>query len=228
MKKIAVTLSLLAVAAGAYAQGLVGVANGTSTQFRTNSTAIGGTAGLALSASGPGYFYEVLSAPSTVTTIDSSLQALFQSGTPWVDSGLTASNTTFAGRENAGSGNVNGWAAGETRSFIIVGWSGSEGTTWASLAAKLNGATLSGGMWTGGTLVNGGWVGATSIGNRQAGGLVSGNTIPTPSLFGTASDAQGTPIIGTTDLFVVAPEPTSFALVGLGAAAMMIFRRRKS
>jgi hypothetical protein len=46
--------------------------------------------------------------------------------------------------------------------------------------------------------------------------------------FGTGGTAQGTPITTPTDLFVVnIPEPTTMALAGLGAAALVIFRRRK-
>src|ERR1051325_3267986 len=165
MKKLAVTLSLLAIAAGAFAQGSVNPNNGLNTQFRTNSTGIGGGAGLALSASGGPYFYEVLTAPSSVTTVDSSLQGLLSG--PWSDTGLLATNTATAGRE-AGPQGVNFWAVGATNSFIVVGWSANEGSTWSAISAKLSGATLQGGVWTGGTLVNGGFVGATVVSFRQA------------------------------------------------------------
>jgi len=225
MKKLAVTLSLLAIAAGAFAQGSVSPANSGTTLFRTNSTGAGGLAGTAISSAGGPYFYEVLTAPSSVTTVDASLQALLSA--PWSDTGLTASNTGIAGRMNAGTTTVNNWAASVQQSFVVVGWSANEGSSWSQVAARLAGAQLSGGVWTGGTLINGGFLGATVVGFRQAGGVTTAGTISTPGLFGSASDAQGTPITSSTDLFVVAPEPTSFALVGLGAAAMMIFRRRK-
>jgi len=238
MKKLAVTLSLLAIAAGAFAQGSITVANTTTTLFRTNavgSAAQGGTAGSALSATGPGYFYEVLTAPSTVTTVDASLQALV-TGTTWSDTGLHPVNTGIAGRMSASSSTVNNWGAGSAQSYIIVGWSGDLGSTWSQVSALINGSTLSGGVWSGNlstfasTLPAGqnAFVGATSVGWRQAGGVTTAGTIPTPVIFGTVDDAQGTTLKTPTDLFVVGvPEPTSFALAGLGAAAMMIFRRRK-
>jgi len=233
MKKLAVTLSLLAVAAGAFAQGSVSTANTGTTLFRTNSVGAGGTAGTALTASSGLFLYEVLTAPSSVTTVDASLQALLSA--PWSDTGLTASNTGIGGRMGSTATTVNSWSAGVQQSFVVVGWSVTEGSSWAQVAARLAGAQLSGGVWTGGTLVNGGFLGATyvnavtgTVGFRQAGGVTTSGTIGTPGLFGSAADAQGTPITTPTDLFVVAPEPTSFALVGLGAAAMMIFRRRKA
>jgi len=234
MKKLAVTLSLLAIAAGAFAQGSVSPANSGTTLFRTNSLGLsGGSAGTAVSSAGGPYLYEVLTAPSSITTIDASLQALLSA--PWSDTGLTASNSGIAGRMNAGSTTVNNWAAGVQQSFVVVGWSASEGSSWAQVSGRLAGAQLSGGVWSGGGLINGGFLGATyvnagtgTVGFRQAGGVTTAGTIGTPGLFGSAADAQGQPITGLTDLFVVnVPEPTSFALVGLGGAALMIFRRRK-
>jgi hypothetical protein len=137
MKKLAVALSLLAVAAGAFAQGSITVANTSTTQFRTNAIGVpsnGGTAGLALSATGPGYYYELLTAPSTVTTIDTSLQALL---TPtWSDTGLRATNTALAGRMSGSTTTVNNWAPGVTQSrwavFREASWSAAAPCRFAS------------------------------------------------------------------------------------------------
>jgi len=226
MKKLAVTLSLLAVAAGAFAQGSVSMNNTTTTLFRTNSVGAGGTAGSAVSSAGGPFIYAVLTAPSTVTTVDASLQALLSS--PWSDTGLQGANTGLAGRESSASTTANNWAIGQTNSFIVVGWSSNEGASWAAVSGKLTGAQFSGGVWSGGGLVNGGFLGATTVSFSQSGGVTTAGTIPAPALFGTGASAQGNPITTSTDLFVVAPEPTSFALIGFGAAAMMIFRRRKA
>jgi hypothetical protein len=226
MKKLAVTLSLLAIAAGAFAQGTVGPGNTGTTRFQTNSTAIGGGVGNANAANGP-FFYEVLTAPSTVTTVDASLQALVQAGSLWSDTGLRPTNTAIAGAM-AGPTAVSHWDIGVSQSYIIVGWSANLGSSWGQVATELNGATLSGGLWSGGTLGSSGFLGATAVGWRQAGGVIGSTTIPTASLFGTVDDAQGTTIKTPTSLFVIAPEPTSFALAGLGAAALMVLRRRKA
>jgi len=227
MKKVAVTACLLATAAMAFGQGAVNMNNTTATRFQTNAVATGGTTGnTATTASG--FFYEVLTAPSSITTVDASLQQLLSA--PWSDTGLSGKNGSPAGLETGNGTGVANWAIGQTNSFIVVGWSANEGATWASVAAKLQGAALSGGAWSGGGLIGGGFLGATVVGFRQAGGVDSAaNTIPTAQLFGGASDPQGTPVIGNTTLFVVGavPEPSTMALAGLGLAAMTIFRRRK-
>jgi len=213
-KAIAAGLPLLAFASFTFGQGSVNVANSPSTLFRTNNF---GNVGPALSAMGP-WYYEVLTAPSTVTSVDPSLQQLLSA--PWSDTGIQMTNTGLAGRESGGVGGAataNFWPAGQTNSFIIVGWNSLVGSNWAAAAGKLLGL---------GGLTYGMFIGATTVGFRQAGGVVGANTIPTASLFGSTVDAQGSPITGPTDLFTV-PEPSSFALAGLGIAALTIFRRRK-
>lgn len=236
MKRLISTLCLSGLAAAAFAQGTVNFSNGSNTSIHTNALAVsGGTTGNTSSSTAApgGYLFEVLTANSTVTSVDSSLQGLLSS--TWSDTGLIGSNTTFAtgGRIGAsGTGlTVNNWQPGVQQSFIVVGWSASEGSTWAQVAAKLNGATFvnngSGNTFQGGTLTLGGFIGASTIQAGQAGG--GAQSLAAFSLFGTAAGSSGTPITTPTDLFIVtaAPEPGTFALVGLGAAAMLIFRRRK-
>ncbi len=225
MKKIAATLCLLATAAVAFGQGTVVPANTSSSTFRTNSTATGGTSGNATGLGG--FYFEVLTAPSGVTTVDASLQQLLSA--PWSDTGIGMTNTSLGGRTSSSVGSpavANNWGAGNSNSFIVVGWSVNEGTTWAQVAAKLQGAHFNGSMWDAGpNLVNNGFVGATVIGVRAA-GLPDGTGAP--GLFGAAADTQGVPVIGPSTLFVVnIPEPSTFALGGLGLAALGIFRRRK-
>jgi hypothetical protein len=232
MKKLLITLGLAAVAAGAFAQGTVNPANTAGTLFHTNAPVNNAGVIPGVGNTGPalgGFYYEVLTAPSSVTTVDSSLQGLLSG--PWSDTGLRLTNTTFAtgGHVSGPSGTagvVANWPNAR-QSYIIVGWSATEGaTTWTGISAQLAGATFSGGKWTGGLLVPGGFVGATTI-QAAVSGTPAG--IGTFSLFGAGTNVNGSPIVTPTDLFLVdaVPEPTSFALVGLGAAALMIFRRRK-
>ena len=214
MKRILLSICILAgINAAALGQGSVGVANTPTTLFRTNTGVIFGSA---ISSMGP-WYYEVLTAPSTVTSVDASLQQLLSA--PWSDTGVMASNTGIAGRMAAAGGLgsvVNFWPAGQTNSFIIVGWNSAAGANWAAVASRLQGGGWSYGMF----------IGATTIGFRQAGGVVGGNTIPTPLLFGSGPDAQGQPITTPTDLYVIIPEPSIPALAGLGIAVLTILGRR--
>jgi hypothetical protein len=228
MKKLVATLSLAALATGVYAQGTIDIHNNTAQAFRTNTVAIGGAAGSATAASGGGnWYYEVLTAPSTVTTLDTSLQGLLTA--PWSDTGVSGTNGALAGRM-AGNANqvANFWPVASEQTFIVVGWSATEGTSWAAVAAHLAGAQLTGGQWGGGGLVAGGFLGASTLGIAYS-GPASG---PGQVLFnGTASASLPVPVAGTTDMYIVGggvvPEPATLALAGLGAAALMIFRRRK-
>jgi len=234
MKKIAVTLCLTAIASAAFAQGTVNFANTSGTTFRTNAIATGGTSGNTAAAAG-GFIYEVLTAPSSVTTVDASLQGLLSA--PWSDTGLKGTNSLLAtgGRASGPSGSggiVQNWAGGAGQSFIVVGWSSNLGSTWAAVSAELAGAQLqaAGGsfMWTGGNFtpfVGNAFLGASTI---QAANSGAPDGTGAFTLFGASGGAQGTPITTPTSLFVVnVPEPTSMALAGLGLAAGFILRRRK-
>jgi len=229
MKKLIATLALGAFAGGAFAQGIVTFANTPTSLFQTESNGV--VTSTAAGATGS-YDYELLTAASTVTSLDASLQGLLSA--TWTDTTLMATNTAAAGKLNAGSQVTvpTGWPGGAQEAYIVVGWSANEGSSWATVSSELAGAVLgtnaSGNLyWSGGGLKSGGYVGATVIGNAESGG--GPLSLPSFVLFGSAASGQGTPIIGSTELYLVSPvpEPTTFALAGLGAAAMLIFRRRK-
>lgn len=232
MKKLIATLGLAAVTSAGFAQGTVLVLNTSTARVNTNSIATGGTSGNTAASTTAFFYYEVLTAPSTVTTVDANLQQLLNG--PWSDTGAAATNTSGVGRLSGSTAapdaaaNVNNWGVGVNQSFIVVGWSAGLGSTWAQVAARLSGASLVAGngsfYWSGGTLVGNEFLGATAIGQAFA----APQTGPAPQLWGSAPDAQHTPISTATTLFVVqVPEPSTFALAGLGAAALLIFRRRK-
>jgi len=236
MKKLAATLCLTALATAAFAQGTVNSANGSGTLFRTNSIGIGGTSGntangapSAGAATHGGFQYHLLVAPSTVTSVDASLQGLLSG--PWSDGGINMTNATLAsgGRINGPSGTAGqtqNWPANATESFIVVGWSADEGADWATFRTALLGAHFNGSFWDQGALLqNGGFIGASTIQQLASGDAVG--AAPS-SLFGSVGPS-GTPITTPSTLWVVnVPEPTSMALAGLGLGALVIFRRRKA
>jgi hypothetical protein len=212
MKKLIATLCLTALATGAFAQGLVKFQNSTTTTVGLVST--GGTIvaapGSALTA--PNWYYALLAAPSGTANPHE-----------FTFAGLYATNTTSAGRLQGGllSPGVaaQNWAAGETKSFLVAGWSADNGNVWNPAWIAPGNVHLANGDFAGTPL---GWFGVSTIGTGVAGGPDSnGNNLPTLALFGAL------PSINTGFTMVQVPEPATMALAGLGAAALLIFRRRK-
>jgi len=226
MKKLAVTLCLSALAVGAFAQGTINFLNGTTTLTRTNGTGIGLTAGN--TSPGAGYYYAVFTASSSITSVTA--QDLLSSSWTWT--GIYGTNTAATtGGRFSGGGNVataTGWQPGQTNSYCVVGWSADLGASWSSIAAQLQGSTFTGGAYRGNNWSKtGGFFGLSSVGFGASGGGPSG--LPAFSLFGSTPTGQGTPISSGFDLFATqVPEPSTLALAGLGAAAIVIFRRRKA
>jgi hypothetical protein len=214
------TLWLTVLAATVSAQGTINIGNTSTTLVSTNAGIAGPTSPV------PGSFiYGVFTAPSTVTTIDAYLLNLLTS--TWTFTGVYATNTALStgGRFSGGAGvpTVTGWPAGVTNSYLVLGWSANIGTTWSAVSSAMMDAAISSG---GSTLIYGGWLGASAIGFGAAGGGTGG--LPAFSLISTAGpDAQGTPISTGWQLYTVIPEPGTIVLAGLGAASLMIFRRRK-
>jgi len=133
----------------------------------------------------------------------------------------TAGSFTFAnvyGTNNAAAGRFTGGTAslpttippGTAFSFEVAGWSASLGPTFvpAWLTGNFGGKS--------------GSFGLSGIGTATAGG----GTPPAPPgiIFGATGLTSG---FNMTPTGAPVPEPTSMALFGLGAAALMIFRRRK-
>jgi hypothetical protein len=221
MKTLFAFLAAILAVASTFGQGLVSVFNTPTTPFQTNIFgAIGGVANAGT------FDFEVLTAPSTVTSVDSSLQDLLTS--TWSDTGIFAQNTTFPGRMSTTNQVANNWPAGSEQSFIILGWTANLGTfhdVMSELAGAYLGTEEGSYTWFGGGF-DYGFLGATTVGTAFAGGGASG--LPPFALFGSATNVQGTPISTPTELYhIFVPEPTVAAMAGLGAAVMLIFRRRK-
>lgn len=200
MKKLITTLCLTALVTGAFAQGLVKFSN-SATTLVTDSV-LGST-----TPAGAGqYFYGVFTAPEGTTDPFA-----------FTFSGTYATNSVagrFQGGLNTGIA-VTGWAAGDTKSYFVAGWNAGMGHDYKPLWLEelLNNAAGDSGVF-----------GISAIGVGVAGGTDPlGNSLPALVLFG-ASPSIAT---GFSLQPIPVPEPTTMALAGLGAAALLIFRRRK-
>jgi hypothetical protein len=108
--------------------------------------------------------------------------------------------------QNPGQATIAGFAPGTTVNFIIAGWRTTAGGVAADWSAARN-SLLSYGHSTLGFLILG------------------GGAIPDSSAFGTTTSATVQQVGGFN--VVTVPEPSSMALAGLGAAGLLLFRRRK-
>jgi len=166
-------------------------------------------------------------APSTQNTISSANGSF----TGWTLAAI-GQNTGVAGRltgNNADGGaavQVNGGAytaAGGTADFAIVGWSANIGSDWTAAAAGFRGFAANG-TWT---ISNPNMPGGSS--NVWFGVSIVANDIVLQPLAASYNSVFGAAAIPGMNLSAVpVPEPTMIALAGLGAAALVIFRRRKA
>jgi len=128
---------------------------------------------------------------------------------PFSFTGTYATNLVQAGFFGSPAARtVTGWAAGATMSYEVAMWSSSLGPTWNPSWLQGNFGGLQG------------IFGKSAIATGASGGLGVPATPPL-SLFGSTGISAG--IVGVQTI----PEPSSMALAGLGAAALLIFRRRK-
>jgi len=114
----------------------------------------------------------------------------------------TINSTAAAGAGrmlNPGIATITGFTPGTSVNFIVRAWqSSSGGNDWAAARPGL-----------------------TALGTSALGTvLLGGGAIGTPTAFGVGVGQIG-------GFNVVVPEPSSMALAGLGAASLLLFRRRK-
>lgn len=121
--------------------------------------------------------------------------------------GLNSTAAAGLGRmQNPGQAVISGFTAGSTVNFIIRGWQVAGGGVAADWAAARNNLAA---------------VGTSSLGFL----ILGGGAIPDSSAFGTTSSATVQQVGGFN--IVPVPEPSSMVLAGLGAASLLLFRRRK-
>jgi hypothetical protein len=202
MRKLAAILCLSALTTGAFAQGLVNFINTATT---LSSATVNGTSAATTGNPGSYYYGLLIAAPGTTDLL------------AFRFAGLYATNLAAPGRF---SGGINVpcpvWAAGAAMSYVVVMWSASLGTDFN--AQWLLTGNFPGAPW-------GAVFGLSTIATGIAGGAGTPAS-PAYNLFGGAtgiSQGFGAVQVGG----VPAPEPSSIALVGLGAAALLISRRRK-
>jgi hypothetical protein len=200
-EKLLMVLSIVWLGASSFAQGLVKFLNSSSTLISA-PVAGGFSLGTIQPYSTAIYYFALLTAP--IGTSDPSA---------FTFAGIYATNTatTTGGRIMGGTANgvpVNGWAAGESRAFEVVGWSSD-----------------------GGTVFNPGWLtysvnvpalfGRSGIGQGLAGGTDSnGASIPPLALFGAAPSISSGFVLGV-------PEPTTCALAGFAGLCLMLLRLQR-
>jgi hypothetical protein len=207
MKKLLTIGALVSAATLSFAQGTVNFANGSTTLISA------GGAAMPTSATGGTFNFAVFLAPSTTVnavglpSTPSYTDPLFQ------QEGVngTVNSPTAVGRLVTRNGVVVGGVAGSTIDFIVRGWSANAGATWAEALAFYNGGSPSQAMY----------IGQSLIGNDLK--LGDGAAVASTTLFGL------TPVqVGGFNLALIpaVPEPTSMVLAGLGAASLLLFRRR--
>ena len=212
MKKIAITLSITAMAACAFAQGTVNFNNVPSQLINTNGLANGGTRGATAAGAAGTFYYGLFIAPVGQTI--GGVADLFSG--PWTFTGTYGTNTAAAGRLSGGPGTgvpVTGWAGGTSADYVLAGWSANLGHDWAQVMPLVQGGP--------GSYSPSQFFGASLIGEGISGGGPLGQ--PVLALFGAAA-----PNIQGFDLMAGVPEPTTFVLGGLGVASLLIFRRRRA
>lgn len=207
MKRTLTTLILGLVVCSSFAQGTLTFNNSSLTLISTNSVEGGPPTGPTSSVLGS-YFYAMFTAPVSVTTYGGVNDANWTLRE-------TATNTAAAsGGRLVGGQPPTALPGGSTVNFIILGWEAHLGTSWAQALNNLNSPFLEF-YWLGQSAI-----GMNAIFNDPAAAPVNG-------AFGTT----GGPVVPG---FVVnfnygpnTPEPSCLVISGLGAALLLLNRRRK-
>jgi hypothetical protein len=199
MKKILLTTALGLIAASGFAQGTFTFANTATTLVTTNTSQGTGAANSAMASRVTLWYSSAASSPVAPSVGNN------WDFTGWSQTTLTtpdAVGTPQAGRFSGGGQTTDTVPGGNSAWLFVSGWASPVGTVYTTFQEALNG---------------GGLVGVSSIWSQVMGS-------PPPALPTVMATGAG----GFTGLVLApVPEPSTFVLAGLGAAALMIFRRRK-
>ena len=199
MKKLLALAALVGMTAMSYGQGQISWNNTSGTLISVGGTSMPANSPVS---SATTYWFGLFYAPVGTAAPASGLQGIDDPN--WQLVSAYAQNSTAAsgaGRFlNPGNATIPGFAAGTSVNFIIRGWqSTSGGSDWAAAKSGLA------------------YIGNSALGTA----LLGGGAIPLPIAFGVGAGQ-----VGGFNLVPV-PEPSSMALAGLGAASLLLFRRRK-
>jgi len=219
MKKLLGILAISALAASAFAQGTVVLGNQTGLVKQWTSAA--DSTLISVPKSG-GYVFLVAAPVGTALPNPlysagkmnySSLAGFLSANPGWATpNGPVIGDTTSspgliaaaAGVFNAGTYTINNVAGGASASYLLLGWTGSFTSVDSAITA-----------WN---------AGQNMFGESAIATTPTGNPGATPVA---AAVSLKSTFAGMTLAPGIIPEPSTFALAGLGAAAMLIFRRRK-
>jgi len=223
MKKalvIAATLALGIVAS--QAQGLVSISLTGGILASTNGSAGGFGTGKIAGTGTAGYYFELLYSASLTATTAADITQTGNLG-QWTDSGVfgASQSALSAGKINSGSSvAANGWTLPGTaydnqRAVVVVGWSGSYGTTYAAFLNSLASGLTPGGYY------------GFATGLNYAGG--GGSSLPAVDMWGNQTTLPNSGLNNgiVLNYVVPTPEPGTLALAGLGGLSLLAFRRKK-
>lgn len=200
MKNLLTLAALIGATTISSAQGIVNFAN--------SGTTLISAGGVAMPGSGTAAFnFAVFLAPSG--TVGASGSSALFTDPLWQSAAAYNVNGATAGRLVSAQKDV-GQAIGSIQDFLVRGWSANAGATWAEALA----------FWNNGSPSQNMFIGTSTIGNDI---LLGGGTTPISTLFGAGANQVTAFNMG---LVTAIPEPTSMVLAGLGAASLLLFRRR--
>ena len=213
MKKLLTITALMGLTSLSYGQGTVNFSAGASAATRLSYVTPFGT-NAAISSAAGSYYFALFVGPTALGTNFGTMPGW---NDPTANGFSLVSYGTNSGVLGRMTGNpdtagtvVNGFGAGTSANFVVLGWSANiGGPNYSAFQAWANGSAQNPDQFWGHSLV---------ASNVQLGG----GLIPPGNIFGAGA--------GQIPGFVLSPpipEPSTFALAGLGAAALVIFRRRK-